>query len=233
MYALVALLGLIAAICWLEAFATDPPENGSVRRSAALGFAVAFAAMLYTHNWAFFFGLATAAAGALVVAHAPSRERRRLLRTGLIAYGGAVLLYLPWVPTVLYQTAHTGAPWSNPPSLAALASSPAKLLGETAEIALVLAAGAGLVALVGRREGGRFAAPARAVLALAAMASVATSAGMPSRSPGSRCRQAEDLALTSPTKVAPWIGKLAPPLRLLLALAGEAGYVQSTHGRYR
>src|SRR3712207_699665 len=71
MYALVALLGLIAAICCVQAFATVPPEDGSVRRNAALGFALAFAAMLYTHNWAFFFGLATAAAGALVVAQAP------------------------------------------------------------------------------------------------------------------------------------------------------------------
>ena len=74
--------------------------------------------------------------------------RRRLLRTGLLAYGGALLLYAPWIPTTLYQAAHTGAPWSKAPSLAALASVPARILGEVAEVGVFLAAGAGVVALL-------------------------------------------------------------------------------------
>jgi hypothetical protein len=150
MYALLILLGLVAHVCWLHAFATDPPADGAVRLGAAAGFAVAFAAMLYTHNWAIFFGLATGAAGLVLLALAVPADRPRLLRTGLLAYGGALILYLPWLPTFLYQTAHTGAPWAQSPSLAALAGVPAKLLGETAEIALVLAAGAGLVAILSR-----------------------------------------------------------------------------------
>ena len=77
---------------------------------------------------------------------------RRLLRTGLLAYGGVVVLYAPWIPNTLYQAAHTGAPWSKAPSLAALASVPARMLGEVAEVAVFLAAGAGVVALL--RAGG-------------------------------------------------------------------------------
>jgi mannosyltransferase len=167
MYALLVLLGLVAVACWLQAFAMDPPVDGRPRTGAALGFAAALAGMLYTHNWAIFFALATAAAWLFVAAQAPPGDRRRLVRTALVAYGGALLVYLPWVPTLLYQVAHTGAPWARAPSLAALVSTPARLVGETAEIALFLAAGAGIVALVSRRDGRRPSAPARAVIALA------------------------------------------------------------------
>ena len=37
------------------------------------------------------------------------------MRDGVLAFGGAALLFAPWVPTLLYQAAHTGAPWSHRP----------------------------------------------------------------------------------------------------------------------
>jgi mannosyltransferase len=148
MYSLVALLGLVSLTCWLQAFTTDAER---VRTAPAIGFAAAFAAMLYTHNWALFFGAATGIAWLVLVWRARGGERGRLLRTGLIAYGGVVLLYAPWIPNALYQAAHTGAPWSKAPSLAALASVPARMLGEVAEVAVFLAAGAGVWALVRTR----------------------------------------------------------------------------------
>jgi mannosyltransferase len=141
MYALVALLGLVSMTCWLQAFTTDAD---AVRTAPALGFAASFAAMLYTHNWALFFGAATGIAWLVLLWRARGAERARLLRTGLLAYGGALLLYAPWLPTALYQAAHTGAPWSKSPSPAALASVPARILGEVAEVAVFLAAGAGV-----------------------------------------------------------------------------------------
>jgi mannosyltransferase len=148
MYSLVALLGLVSLTCWLQAFTTDAER---VRTAPAIGFAVAFAAMLYTHNWALFFGAATGIAWLVLLWRARGDERARLLRTGLIAYGGIVLLYAPWIPNALYQAAHTGAPWSKAPSLAALASVPARMLGEVAEVAVFLAAGAGVWALLRMR----------------------------------------------------------------------------------
>ena len=49
-----------------------------------------------------------------------SRWRRRPsagggCATARSASGSAALLYLPWVPTLLFQAAHTGAPWSRKP----------------------------------------------------------------------------------------------------------------------
>jgi mannosyltransferase len=148
MYALVALLGLVSLTCWLQAFTTDAD---AVRRGPAIGFAVSFAAMLYTHNWALFFGAATGIAWLVLLWRAAGAERARLLRTGLLAYGGVVVLYAPWLPNALYQAAHTGAPWSKAPSLAALASVPARVLGEVAEVAVFLAAGAGVLTLLRTR----------------------------------------------------------------------------------
>ena len=162
MYTLVALLGLVSTTCWLLAF-TRPAE--AVRRGPAIGFACAFAAMLYTHNWALFFGAATGIVWLWLLWRAGAAERRRLFQTGLWAYGGVLLLYLPWIPNTLYQATHTGAPWSNAPTLEALASVPARILGEVAEVAVFLAAGAGLVAL--HKAGGP---RARAVVALGAIA---------------------------------------------------------------
>src|SRR5215211_833407 len=149
MYALLALLGMVSMTCWLQAFTADAD---AVRRGPAIGFAVAFAAMLYTHNWALFFGAATGVAWLLLLWRARGEERRRLLRTGLLAYSGVVLLYAPWLPNALYQAAHTGAPWSKAPSLAALAPVPARILGEVAEVAVFLAAGSGVVALLRTRD---------------------------------------------------------------------------------
>jgi len=162
MYALVALLGLVSLTCWLQAFTMD---SDRVRRRPAIGFAVSFAAMLYTHNWALFFGAATGIAWLVLLSRAEGEERARLLRTGLLAYGGVVVLYAPWIPNALYQAAHTGAPWSKAPSLAALASVPARMLGEVAEVAVFLAAGAGVLTLLRTRG-----APGRATASLLAIA---------------------------------------------------------------
>jgi hypothetical protein len=130
-------------------------------------FAVALAAMLYTHNWALFFGAACGAAWlALVVA---AEHRRELLIAGLIGFGGAFLLYLPWVPTTLYQAAHTGAPWAESPTVLALLATPGRMLGKFAQVALLLAAGAGLAALFARR-GGRLSPAGRIAGCLLAIA---------------------------------------------------------------
>jgi hypothetical protein len=76
------------------------------------------------------------------------------------------LLYLPWVPTLLYQARHTGAPWSNPPSPAtALGGLTALLSGASAATAYAIAAGSGLTdLLVGPRLRGPKARGALALL---------------------------------------------------------------------
>ncbi|HEX8105464.1 MAG TPA: glycosyltransferase family 39 protein [Solirubrobacteraceae bacterium] len=160
MYALVVLLGTVATAAFVAAFV--------MRRRAALPvLAVALAAMVYTHNYALFFTAATGLTWLGLVALAPPEERRALLRDGLIAYGAVAVLYAAWLPTLLFQTAHTGAPWAERPALSELIDAPSKLLGEVEQIALLLAAGTGLARVLSRR---RLDEEARAAVALTAVA---------------------------------------------------------------
>jgi mannosyltransferase len=156
MYALVVLLALVASAAFGRAFAWQS-------RGWAIGYAFALAAMLYTHNWALFFGAACGLVWLYLLYRA--RERRELLVIGAIAFGGALAFYLPWVPTVLYQVAHTGAPWSEPPTVLALLATPVRILGEFPAIALLLVGGAGFAALFVRRDARR--SPAAWLLAVA------------------------------------------------------------------
>jgi hypothetical protein len=150
MYALVALLGLVACGTFCRAFAPDTAELE--RRPWAVGLAVSLAALMYTHNWALFFAIACGGTWLVLLRRAEGEERRALWRTGLVGFGGALVLYLPWVPTTLYQAAHTGAPWSQAPSVLSLLGVPGQLLGTMAQAILALAGGAGIAALLGRGE---------------------------------------------------------------------------------
>jgi 4-amino-4-deoxy-L-arabinose transferase-like glycosyltransferase len=106
MYELMALLGIIATAAFIHAFVYR-------RRGYLVLFAGAMAAMLYTHSWGVFFFVG--ALVALVPAYVVSDDRRALVRDALMAFVAAGILYLPWVPNLLYQAAHTAAPWSRPP----------------------------------------------------------------------------------------------------------------------
>jgi hypothetical protein len=147
------LLGILATGAFLRAFADTAKERGN-RRRWAVAYAAALATMLYTHNWALFFAAGCGAAWLGLLALGPRPERRELLVDGLIAFGGAVLLYLPWVPTFIFQAQHTGAPWASPPELEDLFGVPARLLGSVPQVGILLAAGAGGLKLLDRSAGG-------------------------------------------------------------------------------
>ena len=81
-----------------------------------------------------------------------SEVRSSFWQDALIGFGGAGLLYLPWVPTLLHQVQHTGAPWLNPPNFGAPVQISKSLLGGgTPTVALVLAGGSGIAAILARR----------------------------------------------------------------------------------
>jgi mannosyltransferase len=164
MYALAALLSLVASATFVRAVAGEGD-----RRPWAIGYAVVLAAMLYTHNWALFFGAACGAVWLFLLVRADGAERRELLIVGAIGFGGALALYLPWIPITLYQVAHTGAPWAEAPTLVALLATPGRMLGQFAQVALLLAAGAGTAGLFARR-GGRLSPHGRAAACLLAIA---------------------------------------------------------------
>lgn len=146
MYSLLALLGLVVTGAFMHAFVVRD------RRFLPV-FGVALAAMVYTHNWAVFLGLGTVTALALLVRWTPAAERRPLLKDGVLAYGGAFLLFVPWIPTLLFQARHTGAPWAERPDFEALRGSLGQVFGgPTPAIALLLVAGSGIVGLVKDRH---------------------------------------------------------------------------------
>jgi hypothetical protein len=74
------------------------------------GVALATGGLLLTH----YYGLYTVAVvGAVLLWHAIRGEERAAARRSLVAMVAGSLLFLPWVPILLYQSAHTGAPWGD------------------------------------------------------------------------------------------------------------------------
>ncbi len=207
MYSLVILLSLLATGAFLHGFVYGR------RRHVAL-FGAALAVMLYTHNWALFFTVGALAALAVCVRELD--DRRRLLKDALLAFGGAYLLFLPWVPTLLFQAFHTGAPWSNPPSpLELIGGISVVLAGQGSLVAIVLASGVGLSTVL--RDGPRV--ERTAILAAMAIAAATLLSGWV-------------FSQIAPAWASRYLGILLGPLVLLAAVAlpraGKLGVVALT-----
>lgn len=152
MYEMEAFLSIVIAYAYVQGIL-----RGSRTWTVLLVPAVAL--MLYTHNWGLFVCLGLAVATALV-----ARDR---LRAFAFAALGVAVLYAPWLPTLLAQVRHTGAPWSTRPSVHDLFLAPAYVLGgDGAFLAVAIAGGAGLAAVVRRTPPD---AERRAVLGLATL----------------------------------------------------------------
>jgi mannosyltransferase len=150
MYSMEAFLSLLATLAWLKAIVEG-------RRRWLPLLVATLDLMVYTHNWGLFFCVGLAAATVLLV-----RDR---LRDFGIAAAAVAIVYLPWLPTLAEQAAHTGAPWATRPNFHDLVLAPGAVLsGDAPLMAFALAGGAGLAAVVrGRRDRER-----QLVLALAA-----------------------------------------------------------------
>jgi hypothetical protein len=120
MYSLVALEVLLGALALLRLRAR-PDRRG------VLAVAAGTAALLYTHYWAQF--LLIAVGGALLWALYRRPVERAFAGRALLglALGGAS--FLPWVPTMAYQSRHTGSPWAYPPGLHKLVELPESWYG--------------------------------------------------------------------------------------------------------
>ena len=110
MYALISLLvvaGYLVVSHHLE----------RARWSTGIAAAVISSALLWTHYWSIWL---LGAVGLLLVvtvvhAHRGDDRARRNAALGLIAaLVVAGLVFLPWLPTMLYQGANTGTPWGTP-----------------------------------------------------------------------------------------------------------------------
>lgn len=137
MYSLTFLLAALATGAFVRAYVI-----GS-RRWAA-GFGVLVAALMLTHGWGTFFALSAAIAFLLVLALSPAERRRGLALDGAIALTIVVVLFAAWIPTMLFQAQHTGAPWSHIPHLHSLPSAFVRMFGGLyATLALLALGGAG------------------------------------------------------------------------------------------
>lgn len=134
MYSLVVMLALAGYL------AVTTSLRQPDRRAPLVAIAVITGALLLTHYWSIFL-LATVAA--LLAARgwrAPARARRgdgewagdqiaRGARRALAAMAAGALLFVPWLPSFLYQMRHTGAPWGKPGSLRSVFDTVANFAG--------------------------------------------------------------------------------------------------------
>ncbi|MEJ7718524.1 MAG: glycosyltransferase family 39 protein [Thermoleophilaceae bacterium] len=174
MYALLVLLSLLATTAFVHAFVLG-------RRRYLPLFGVALVLMLYTHNWALFYGVGAVLALVFVARERPE-ARKRIGLDALMVFGAVGVVYLPWVPTLLFQVMHTGAPWSSAPPPTAPLGRLSQILGGGA---------AALVMLLGRGRGNRGAdraGPPRRRTAGARWWPCSCSGWPPSWSPGSSPR---------------------------------------------
>jgi hypothetical protein len=146
MYALMTLWGLLASVGFIRGFVFRE------RRFVAL-FGAAEALMLYTHNWAIFFGAGSFLS--LVVLYFISDQdiRENFVRDVIYAYVGAVILFAPWIPNFFFQILHTAAPWDLKPRFGVVTQVATGVLGG-ASIAVVMLGSAliGCSGLFGRPQ---------------------------------------------------------------------------------
>lgn len=131
-YSLVVLLSLLATTFFLFTYVERE------RKYLPL-FSIALVGLLYTHLWSAFFVMAV-----LVITAVLIWRERDLLRDAIFGFGLAFLLYLPWLPTALYQVKHTAAPWAQGPTYRAYQQIPRTLAGGKYEVPLTV-----VVVLVG------------------------------------------------------------------------------------
>jgi mannosyltransferase len=138
-YELMGLLGLIAAVCFLHAFVYRR------RRGWLPAFVASLVLLLYTDAWDLLVLLGFGLAAAAVWLRA--EERDGIARDAGLAFGVAVLLYLPWLPTLIHQAGASTDPWRYAPLLAL--NFPASLTGsDRVDVTLAMAVLAAFVPLL-------------------------------------------------------------------------------------
>ncbi|HEY3188920.1 MAG TPA: hypothetical protein VGJ70_15665, partial [Solirubrobacteraceae bacterium] len=160
--------------------------------------------------WGLFLAAGAVAGFALIAHEARGAARRELLRDGLLGFGAAGLAYLPWVPTLIEQARHTGAPWSDRPPFDSNFDALGNVLGGTGPaMALLIAsiAGAGAMLAAERARRRRDAPPGPMTLSLLGIGTMTAVA----------LALAWGASQASPAWAPRYFAVLAGPLLLLLA----------------
>jgi hypothetical protein len=190
---LLAVIGLVATVSFLHAFVYG-------RRRFLILLVPSLTLMLYTSAWAILFWVGMAAA--LIPVYRAAEDRPRILRDAAISFGAAMLLFLPWVPTLIYQIGHTTSPWGSADYVGA--TFPSDLLGSD-RVAVALGVAAAIVLLPMLRPDARRTREATVMWALLVM-------------PLAAVLLARVSALVAATWVTRYFAPLVVPLLLLAAL---------------
>jgi mannosyltransferase len=121
MYSLIALLTVLGFLA-LDRALRAPRAGNLVAVAAVTGL------LLYSHYWSIYL-LATTMAWLAFQAWRGPPDWRRGARAALVATVVGCLTFLPWVPTFLFQSKHTGTPWATPASFAAMVNAVASFAG--------------------------------------------------------------------------------------------------------
>lgn len=101
-----SLLTLLALVGWLAL--GDLLQRFSWSRAVAV--AVTTGLLLLTHYWSIYLLVVAGAAVARRAVRGPGRDEAR---RAAVAMAAGCLLFVPWVPSFLYQLRHTGTPWAG------------------------------------------------------------------------------------------------------------------------
>jgi mannosyltransferase len=121
MYALVALLTVLGFLAL----------DGALRRPRAgnlIGVAVVTGLLLYTHYWSLYL-IGTMLLWLIFQVFWGRPEWRRGAKASLVAGVVGCLTFVPWLPTFLYQSKHTGTPWATPANFAAMVNAVSSFAG--------------------------------------------------------------------------------------------------------
>lgn len=202
MYSLVVLLSMLSIATFLHAFVFR-------RRRYVAAFAIVVALTAYTQYWGLFLAMGIGAAAVICVVR--SSDRRAVVIDTALAFGGAGLLFAPWLPILLYQMAHSVIPWSFPPAPQQVRDDTIGLVGGSVPAAvLALTAGTTLVVVL-RRPWDR---TALAVIAAAVIIVVTVGAGFLTSQASAQWNQRFLAVVVGPLLVALGVG---------LARAGPVG----------
>jgi mannosyltransferase len=87
-------------------------ERPSLGRQAVV--ALITGLLLYTHYWSFYLIAVVAALLIWQAWRGSDADQRHAARAGLVALVAGAITFLPWIPTFVYQSQHTGTPWADP-----------------------------------------------------------------------------------------------------------------------
>jgi mannosyltransferase len=146
MYTLMALLGLLATIGFINGFVYR-------RRRYLILFSAAQALMFYTHAWAIYFSAGSVISLAVLWKISDEEIRKGLIKDALMAYVAAGIVFLPWLPNFIFQAIHTAAPWDSKPRFGApIQIAQSVFGGASISVILLLAAGVGFAPLWNKRN---------------------------------------------------------------------------------